>query len=211
MSACRVRAWRSNLLSSAPKPQPDRCENMTPHCNLRPPSALIALVALLTTAPAGAQQPSQAQISAIRSSCASDYRAHCASVPTGGMAALNCLRQNVEKLSAACQGAVNAVGAGAAPSAAPAATPSVAPSASPTEAAPAVPAAPAAPAPAARSFRPMTPRQEIAVLRGACGPDYRALCAGVPPGGGRVMACFRENAASLSPACRAVLMAARRR
>lgn len=178
---------------------------MTLRCNSRPPIAITALVALMMAAPAGAQQPSQAQISAIRSSCASDYRAHCAGVPTGGMAALNCLRQNVEKLSAACQTAVNAVGGGAAPSAAAPAAPSGAPSASPAEAAPAAPAAPAA-----RAFRPMTPRQEIAVLRGACGPDYRALCAGVPPGGGRVIACFRDNAASLSPGCKAVLMAAHR-
>ena len=178
-------------------------KNMIYHRNLLLPS-VIALLGL--SAPAGAQQPSQAQISAIRSSCAADYRAHCAGVPTGGMPALNCLRQNVDKLSAACQTAVNAAGGGAAPSAAAPAVPSGAPSASPAEAAPATPAAPAA-----QAFRPMSPRQEVAVLRGACGPDYRTLCAGVPPGGGRVIACLRENAASLSPRCQAVLMAARRR
>jgi hypothetical protein len=184
--------------------------------NLLLPSAIITLALLGLWAPADAQQPSQAQISAIRSSCAADYRAHCAGVPTGGMPALNCLRQNVDKLSAACQTAVNAAGGGAAPSAAgggaaPAApaAPSAAPSTSPAETAPATPAAPAAPA--AHAFRPMSPRQEMAVLRGACGPDYRALCAGVPPGGGRVIGCLRENAASLSPRCQAVLMAARRR
>jgi hypothetical protein len=180
------------------------------HCrNLLLPSAIITFALLGFSAPAGAQQPSQAQISAIRSSCAADYRAHCAGVPTGGMPALNCLRQNVDKLSAACQTAVNAAGGGAAPSAAaPAApaAPSSAPSTSPAEAAPATPAAPAA-----HAFRPMSPRQEMAVLRGACGPDYRALCAGVPPGGGRVIGCLRDNAASLSPGCQAVLMAARRR
>ncbi len=174
--------------------------------SLNTPRIMIALTALVLGAPAGAQQPSQAQISAIRSSCASDYRAHCAGVPTGGMPALNCLRQNVEKLSEACQTAVNAVGGGASPATgAPAPQPG-APSASPAEGAAAAPATPAA-----RAFRPMTPRQEIAVLRGACGPDYRALCAGVPPGGGRVIACFRENAASLSPGCQAVLTTARRR
>jgi hypothetical protein len=190
--------------------------------NLLLPSAIITLALLGLWAPADAQQPSQAQISAIRSSCAADYRAHCAGVPTGGMPALNCLRQNVDKLSAACQTAVNAAGGGAAPSAAgggaapsaagggaaPAApaAPSAAPTTSPAETGPATPAAPAA-----HAFRPMSPRQEMAVLRGACGPDYRALCAGVPPGGGRVIGCLRENAASLSPRCQAVLMAARRR
>jgi hypothetical protein len=188
-------------------------KNMIHRRNLLLPSAIITLALLGLWAPADAQQPSQSQISAIRSSCAADYRAHCAGVPTGGMPALNCLRQNVDKLSAACQTAVNAAGGGAAPSAAgggaaPAAptAPSAAPSTSPAETAPATPAAPAA-----HAFRPMSPRQEMAVLRGACGPDYRALCAGVPPGGGRVIGCLRENAASLSPRCQAVLMAARRR
>jgi hypothetical protein len=181
-------------------------KNMIHRRNLLLPSAVIALALLGLWAPASAQQPSQAQISAIRSACAADYRAHCAGVPTGGMPALNCLRQNVDKLSAACQTAVNAAGGGATPSAAAPVAPSGAPSTSPAEAVPATPAAPAA-----HAFRPMSPRQEMAVLRGACGPDYRALCAGVPPGGGRVIGCLRDNAASLSPRCQAVLMAARRR
>jgi hypothetical protein len=167
---------------------------------------LTAFAWLGLTLPADAQQPSQAQISAIRSSCASDYRSQCAGVPTGGMPALNCLRQNLDKLSEACRTAVNAAGGGASssPPAVPASPPG-APSASRAQAAPVTPAAPAA-----RASPPMSPRQEIAVLRGACGPDYRALCAGVPPGGGRVIACLRENAASLSMRCKAVLMAARR-
>ncbi|MGC1575328.1 MAG: hypothetical protein WA813_04260, partial [Beijerinckiaceae bacterium] len=88
-------------------------KNMIHRRNLLLPSAIITLALLGLSAPAGAQQPSQAQISAIRSSCAADYRAHCAGVPTGGMPALNCLRQNVDKLSAACQTAVNAAGGGA--------------------------------------------------------------------------------------------------
>ena len=53
-------------------------------------------------------EPTQAQIGAIRSSCQSDYRANCASVPPGGSAALACLRSNLANLSAACQKAVNA-------------------------------------------------------------------------------------------------------
>jgi hypothetical protein len=181
---------------------------------------LIGMGLSLSTA-AVAQQPTQAQISAIRSSCQSDYRAHCAGVPTGGAAALACLRKNVASLSQACQTAVNAAGAGpsaapAAPAASPAAAPSapgaspaaapVAPPASPT--APAVSATPAAPA---QSYPPMTLRQELAILRRYCGPDYRALCGGVQPGGGRAIACLRENGASLSPGCRRVLMRASRR
>lgn len=195
--------WRPRTINATIS-QAGRCQTMNHSRSLSSPF-LVLVLALAT--PALAQQPTQAQIGAIRSSCAADYRAHCASVPTGGMASLNCLQKNMSKLSAACQSAVSAVGGGAAsPSAAAPASPSAAPSASPAEAAPAAPAAPSA-----RAFPPMSPRQEIAVLRGACGPDYRALCGGVPPGGGRVVACLRENAASLSPRCQAVLMAARRR
>src|SRR5262249_41735309 len=56
--------------------------------------------------------PTQAQQQAIRSSCQSDYRAHCASVPTGGSAALQCLEQNLSSLSSACQQAVKAATGG---------------------------------------------------------------------------------------------------
>ena len=60
--------------------------------------------------------PTQAQQDAIRSSCQSDYRSYCASVPTGGSAALECLQKNVASLSPSCQQAVNAAtGAAAAP------------------------------------------------------------------------------------------------
>ena len=49
-------------------------------------------------------------------------------------------------------------------------------------------AAPAAAAPApALVLRPMRPREELFVLRSACGGDVRALCGGVPPGGGRIV------------------------
>jgi hypothetical protein len=39
--------------------------------------------------------------------------------------------------------------------------------------------------------------------------DYRALCRGVQPGGGRALACLQENSQSLSPRCQQALMAAR--
>src|SRR5436190_17847942 len=58
---------------------------------------------------AEAQQPSQAQLSAIRSSCRGDYMAHCSSVPTGGAAALQCLQQHAAQTSAGCQQALRAV------------------------------------------------------------------------------------------------------
>ena len=54
-------------------------------------------------------------------------------------------------------------------------------------------------------LRPMRPREELFVLRSACGADVRALCAGVAPGGGRLMQCLAAQSASLSPDCRGVL------
>lgn len=58
----------------------------------------------------------------------------------------------------------------------------------------------------------LTPAQkeQAAALRDACGDDYRRLCAGVRPGGGRVLQCFETHVAELSPTCRAALDDARR-
>jgi hypothetical protein len=57
----------------------------------------------------------------------------------------------------------------------------------------------------------MSPREEIMVIRSSCGPDYQALCAGERPGGGRIAACLRANAASLSAPCKEALMGVRSR
>jgi hypothetical protein len=138
-----------------------------------------------------AKKPSSAQIAAIRSACRSDYRRVCAGVPTGGAAALQCLEKNTSKVSANCAKAVSAASGGAA-------TPAGAASADPA-AAPA-----AAPAPVL-VLRPMRPREILFVLRSACGADVRTLCAGVPPGGGRIIECLATQSASLSPACSNVL------
>lgn len=139
-----------------------------------------------TAAPkaAAAGKPSSAQISAIRSACRSDYPKVCAGVPTGGAPALQCLEKNKAKLSPACEKAVAAAGGGGA--------------------APAEGAATAA-APAAIMLRPLRPREELFVLRSACGADVRSICGGVQPGGGRIVQCLATNAGSLSPACRDVL------
>lgn len=171
--------------------------------------------------PAFSQQPTTAQRNAIRESCRSDYEAHCASVPTGGMPALKCLQGNMASLSPACQKAVGAVGkSSAAPAAAPAkAATKAATTAAPAAAQPAPPAAaqapaakpatvgavPAAPPPA----RALSPRQEIALVRTACGSDFRAYCGNVRLGGGRAVACLRANAASLSSGCQSALLGAR--
>jgi hypothetical protein len=82
----------------------------------------------------------------------------------------------------------------------PAAAKKAAPGPAPTTTAPAAP--PAAPA---MTLRAMRPREQVFVLRSACGGDARTLCAGVAPGGGRIVQCLAANAASLSPACRDAL------
>jgi hypothetical protein len=151
-------------------------------------------------APAG--QPTSAQISVIRSACRSDYPKVCAGVPTGGAPALQCLEKNKAKLSAGCEKAVSAASGGGAAAAAPAA--GSAPAAA--GAAPAGAAAAAAPAaPTVIVLRPMRPREELFVLRSACGADVRSICGGVAPGGGRIVQCLASNAAQLSPACKDVL------
>jgi hypothetical protein len=143
------------------------------------------------------KKPSDAQIAAVRSACRSDYQKNCAGVPTGGAPALQCLEKNKSKLSANCQSAVTAASGGAATpatSGAPAAAATAAPGVAPAD----------APAPVI-VLRPMRPREELFVLRSACGGDVRTLCGGVQPGGGRIMQCLATQAASLSPACKDVL------
>lgn len=169
-----------------------------------PPNRMhrVALLSLLIgamlaghVADVAAQQPTQAQTNAIRQSCRSDYQAHCASVPTGGSAALQCLQQNLSSLSPSCQTAVSAVDGGSpAPTAsAPAASATVQGS---------VPPSPPAP-------RPMTMRQEAALMRNACGGDFRTYCSGVRLGGGRAVACLADHRESLSPTCQSAMSAAR--
>jgi hypothetical protein len=135
---------------------------------------------------AGAQQPSQAQVNAIRQSCRSDYSTYCASVPTGGSAALQCLRNNLASLSPGCQAAVNATGGA-----------KEHPPAAASQASPPPPA--------------MTMREEAALMRRSCGGDFRTFCRGVSLGGGRALACLADHQESLSPPCREALMAARNR
>ncbi|HMM87767.1 hypothetical protein [Bradyrhizobium sp.] len=67
-------------------------------------------------------------------------------------------------------------------------------------------AATAAPAaPAVIVLRPLRPREELFVLRSACGGDVRTICGAVPPGGGRIVQCLATNASLISPACKDVL------
>src|SRR5882762_8918269 len=140
-------------------------------------AALIVTALFAVATPAFSQAPTDAQRSAIRSECRSDYEAHCASVPPGGEASLQCLQKNMSSLSSSCQTAVRAVEAPAA----------AAPAAPKTDAAPA--AAGAKPAtttaapkteskPAAATATPPSSAQ-VSAIRSACRSDYPKVCAGV--------------------------------
>ena len=196
-SGCQT-AVRAVEAPAAPKaesaPAAPKAESTPPATTAKPASETAAPKVATTTA----KKPDDAQVAAIRSACRSDYQKVCAGVPTGGSAALQCLEKNKSKVSAPCQQAVGAASAGAATSAAGGATP-----AAPAPAAP-VGAPATAPAPAL-VLRPMRPREELFVLRSACGGDVRSLCGGVQPGGGRIVQCLATRAASLSPACKEVL------
>ncbi|MDI7862778.1 growth hormone receptor binding protein [Rhizobiaceae bacterium n13] len=137
-----------------------------------------------------AQQPTQAQQEAIRSACRSDFMAQCSGVTPGGKEALTCLQQHRASLSAACQQAVSAIGS--------------VPKSSTTKTTPSTSEMP--PAPATSGQAPaFSPRQELIIAREACGGDFRTYCRTVPLGGGRAIACLRENMSRLSPGCQKVL------
>ena len=142
---------------------------------------------------APAQQPSSAQISAIRSACRSDYPKVCAGVPTGGAPALQCLEKNKAKLSAACEKAV------ARP---PVALPRRRQVAQP-------PRRPAATAAAAAPAVSCCARCGRAKSCWYCGrpavPMSARSAAPLRPAAAASCSAWRRNAASLSPACKDVL------
>jgi Cysteine rich repeat len=181
---------------------------------------LCAVLVAATIGVAGdalAQQPSQAQLNALRSSCRNDYMAHCSSVPTGGAPALNCLKQHMSSLSSGCQNAVSTISpATPAPAGVPARATASAPASAPAAtAAPAPPpqvpqvappptmhAAPAAPPPAAAHKPSASQRQaDLKAISRSCRADYQVHCAGIPPGGSSSFACLRRNLHTLSKPC----------
>src|SRR5882672_3348892 len=192
-----VRAVEASVEKSEPKAEttPDAKPEAAPAAAAAPAakSTATTTTAAKPAASAMPSKPSDARIAAIRSSCRSDYPKVCAGVPTGGAPALQCLEKNKSKVSAGCAQAVAAAGGGAAAPTAAAASGTEAAASSGTAAAPPL------------VLRPMRPREVLFVVRSACGADVRALCAGIDPGGGRIIECLATQSASLSPDCRSVL------
>ena len=108
---------------------------------------------------AGTGKPSQAQLRSVRQSCGADYRIHCAGIPPGGSASIACLKRNITTLTGTCKQALGAVVGGATAAAVPAVAPP------PVELAPLF----------------VSPREELFILRMACGGDYAAFCRGLRP------------------------------
>ncbi len=180
--------------------------------------AIIGAVALATLSASqlavmAQEKPTAAQKHALRSACPADFRANCAGVPTGGMAALVCLEQHVDKLSPACQSAVKAVSGGSEEAKAPAkpasggttSTASKKPAAKSSGGSKPAPAPAAAPMPA----RPVMPFfRELRITARSCARDFRILCPDVPVGHGNALFCLKVHGDRLSPRCRAALTAA---
>jgi Cysteine rich repeat len=128
------------------------------------------IVGLFGSAGIGAaQELTPDQQSAIRSNCRSDFMANCSGVPRGGKEAMQCLKDNVAKLSSGCQQAVKAVMPAPAPkppapvTATPAAPapPPASPPAAPVAASPVAPAAPAAPTATQAATKPAAPAASV--------------------------------------------------
>jgi len=156
------------------------------------PVALAGSFFSMTFDNATAQQPTQAQRDAIRTSCRSDFIANCAGVQPGGREAFACLVRNGAKLSAACKSAVDGISA-------------------PRQVTPAraAPVAPVAPAPISASQAAVpTPSQEdeLKTVRQVCSlNDFVAHCSWIAPTSPELLLCLKANVSDLSPACQSVV------
>jgi len=168
---------------------------------------MLAAASMLSGIAEAQATPTQAQQQAIRASCQSDYRTYCASVPTGGSAALQCLEKNIASLSAACQQAVKAATGGSA-STSGGSGDAAAPSGSATTSGD-TGGATAPQANTGGQSKPVVivlePGQELLVMREACGGDYRKFCAGVRILGGGALSCLVSHAPDLSSSCKGML------
>ncbi|MGH6735774.1 MAG: cysteine rich repeat-containing protein [Methyloceanibacter sp.] len=160
---------------------------------------VLALAALLGSANRPAAEPSEAQIAAVKSNCRSDFMSNCMGVPRGGKEAMQCLKQNLAKLSPGCQTAVNAIFPPAppaaaeakpdsapppsapAPEAAASALPDAAPPAESAEPAPSTATAESAPEPApAPKAAPETAAKPSAPAEATAAPQEAPQASGAP-------------------------------
>lgn len=51
----------------------------------------------------------------------------------------------------------------------------------------------------------------LSAARAACNPDVQTLCAGVQPGGGRILACLKEHQDKVSDVCKQAIVKATQR
>ena len=180
--------------AAAPPPKASKAPPPPPPPHMAPPPK---------AASAPPPRSAAAEKAAIKEHCRSDYMAHCMGVPPGGKEALACLQHHAASLSPACRRAVAA--------AMPKHPPNGAAPHRNVKAQPAPPPPPAALAPPkpdaaaviARAER-LPPRMRLRIFR-ACDQDQAAVCPGIPPGGGRIIACLAMHADALSPFCRAIL------
>jgi Cysteine rich repeat len=169
--------------------------------------ALLSAYITVMTGTGWAQQPAQAQSGAIQQACRSDYQSYCSSTPIGGGAVFACLRQHSSSLSPGCAQAISGIPGTAAPVSPPGSAGYPPAGALPPVYAP-TPEAPRAYAPPVNPSAPNRQAQ-IAAFQTACGGDFRRLCGGTQPDGGRVIACLSGHQSELSPSCQQTLMSLR--
>jgi hypothetical protein len=167
-------------------------------------SPLLAATTFTVITPAFPQAPTEAQRSAIRSECRADYEAHCASIPPGGAASLECLQKNMSSLAPGCQSAVRAVEAPSESRTETKAEPQSEPK-SETKTESKTEPAPAAKAAGAPAKQPSS--AQIAAIRSACRSDYPKVCAGVPTGGAPALQCLEKNKSKVSAGCQKAVAA----
>lgn len=151
--------------------------------------ALLLALGLSTLATSAFGQATEAQTSAIRSNCRSDFISHCAGVKTGGVEAFQCLKKNEAALSAGCRAAVDAIAAPAQearpaeahPAAPSHPAPAAATPAAPPPAAAAPASAPKTAAPKTATPKPTAPKQPAARKPGIGKPAVAAVPAPAAP------------------------------
>jgi hypothetical protein len=134
--------------------------------------------------------------------CRTDLATFCPNLEAGGGRRMKCLADNASKLSPDCAGVVNERAAARAAKRDGVRAADAPPAATPPPGAPPAAAAepPAAKGPVFGAVPAGPPAKRQRPMR-ACRADLATLCANAVAGGGKRIACLRENQPKLSPAC----------